>query len=142
MLQTGEAATISWVTNAFDFYPDTEINFTVDLYKGTGTDGELVETYTVENPADSTERKTSLTIPADKLTVTYPQSEYTVKVSMSAPEARSDTAALTVLSKPTKLGIQGGEASITDGETLNLTFTVENNPDATGAVTVTRMAGG
>ncbi len=142
VLRDGEDATVSWVTNAFDFYPGEDIDFTVELYAGTGTSGKLVETYTVENPADSTERKTSLTIPAEDLEVTYPQSEYTVKVSMDSPEAREATAALTVLSQPTRLGIQGGEASITDGETLDLTFTVKNNLTATGTVTVTRMAGG
>ena len=142
VLRDGEDAAVSWVTNAFDFYPGEDIDFTVALYKGTGTDGEPVKTYTVENSADSTERKTSLTIPEEDLEVTYPQSEYTVKVSMSAPEAREATASLTVLSLPTRLGIQGGEASITDDKTLGLTFTVANNETATGTVTVTRMAGG
>ena len=136
MIRDGDPFTVQWVTNALVFYPGQEHTFTVTITK----DGDAEPTY------EDTTNGTELTVDGGTLTATYPQSEYTVEVTLDNPvEGQADLtafASLTVLSLPTRLGIRGGEASITDGETLDLTFTVDNNEDATGTVSVTRMAGG
>lgn len=142
LIQAGKDATVSWVTNVFDFYPDADVTFTVSLFAGTETAGTPIETYTVENPAASTEKITECTIPAADLPVTYPQSQYTVQVSMTSPEARSDDTGITVLSPPTEMRITADKTSITDGETLSLGYSITENADATGTLSATRMAGG
>ncbi len=142
LIQAGKDATVSWVTNVFDFYPSADVTFTVSLFAGTETTGTPIETYTVENPAASTEKITECTIPAAVLPVTYPQSQYTVQVSMTSPEARSDDTGITVLSPPTEMRITADKTSITDGETLSLGYSITENADATGTLSATRMAGG
>ncbi len=141
LIQAGKDATVSWVTNVFDFYPSADVTFTVSLFAGTETTGTPIETYTVENPAASTEKITECTIPAAVLPVTYPQSQYTVQVSMASPEARSDDTGITVLSPPTEMRITADKTSITDGKTLELNYSI-NNASATGTLSATRMAGG
>ena len=141
LIQAGKDATVSWVTNVFDFYPSADVTFTVSLFVGTETTGTPIETYTVENPAASTEKITECTIPAADLPVTYPQSQYTVQVSMTSPEARSDDTGITVLSPPTEMRITADKTSITDGKTLELNYSI-NNASATGTLSATRMAGG
>ena len=141
LIQAGKGATVSWVTNVFDFYPDVDVTFTVSLFAGTETTGTPIETYTVENQAASTEKITECTIPAADLPVTYPQSQYTVQVIMTSPEARSDDTGITVLSPPTEMRITADKTSITDGETLELNYSI-NNASATGTLSATRMAGG
>ncbi|MFR7484930.1 MAG: cell wall anchor protein, partial [Acutalibacter sp.] len=141
LIQADKDATVSWVTNVFDFYPDADVTFTVSLFAGTETTGTPIETYTVENPAASTEKITEYTIPAADLPVTYPQSQYTVQVSMASPEARSDDTGITVLSPPTEMRITADKTSITDGKTLELNYSI-NNASATGTLSATRMAGG
>lgn len=131
----GNCATVKWNTNAMIFYPDHEIAFTVDLYKDDSTDKELVYTDTVVDVSQ-------LEIPAEYLTADYPQSQYTVKVSMSSPEAKSDTASITVLSPPTEMRITSDKTDLTDGESVSLTCTIDNNPTATGTLSATRMADG
>lgn len=140
LIQADKPATVTWNTNVFAFYPEADVTFTVSLYAGTDTTGTPSSTYTVENPADSAAKVTSCTIPADDLEVTYPQSQYTVRVSMESPEPREDTASITVLSPPTVMRITADTTSITDGETLDLTCTISNG--ATGALSVKRMADG
>lgn len=142
LIQADKDATVSWVTNVFGFYPDVDVTFTVSLFAGTETTGTPIETYTVENPAASTEKITEYTIPAADLPVTYPQSQYTVQVSMTSPEARSDDTGITVLSPPTEMRITADKTSITDGETLSLGYSITENADATGTLSATRMAGG
>ena len=73
LIQADKDATVSWVTNVFDFYPDADVTFTVSLFAGTDATGTPIETYTVENPAASTEKITECTIPAADLPVTYPR---------------------------------------------------------------------
>ena len=142
LIQADKDATVSWVTNVFDFYPDADVTFTVSLFAGTDATGTPIETYTVENPAASTEKITECTIPAADLPVTYPQSQYTVQVIMTSPEARSDDTGITVLSPPTEMRITADKTSITDGETLSLGYSITENADATGTLSATRMAGG
>ena len=139
LIQSGSAATVTWNTNVFEFYPDENVTFTVSLYAGATATG-TPKTYTVNNTAGG-ERITSYTIPADDLPVTYPQSQYTVKVSMDSPEAREDTASITVLSPPTEVRLTADKTSITDDKALALTCTI-NNTGAAGTLAVTRMAGG
>ncbi len=131
----GNCATVKWNTNAMIFYPDQQIAFTVDLYKDDSTDEELVYTDTVVDVSE-------MEIPAEYLTADYPQSQYTVKVSMSSPEAKSDTASITVLSPPTEMRITSDKTDLTDGESASLTCTIDNNPSATGTLSATRMADG
>lgn len=142
LLQSGSDATVTWNTNAFTFYPNTQIDFTVNLYAGTEASGDPVKTYTVQNPAGSEPKITQQTIPAADLPVTYPQSQYTVEVSMASPEARSDTASITVLSPPTEMRIASDKTDLTDGETASLICTISGNPDAKGTLSATRMADG
>lgn len=142
LIQAGKDATVSWVTNVFDFYPSADVTFTVSLFAGTETTGTPIETYTVENLATTPEKITECTIPAADLPVTYPQSQYTVQVSMTSPEARSDDTGITVLSPPTEMRITADKTSITDGETLSLGYSITENADATGTLSATRMAGG
>ena len=141
LIQADKDATVSWVTNVFDFYPDADVTFTVGLFAGTETTGTPIETYTVENLATTPEKITECTIPAADLPVTYPQSQYTVQVSMTSPEARSDDTGITVLSPPTEMRITADKTSITDGKTLELNYSI-NNASATGTLSATRMAGG
>ena len=141
-LQSGSDATVTWNTNAFAFYPNTQIDFTVNLYAGTEASGDPVKTYTVQNPAGSEPKITQQTIPASDLPVTYPQSQYTVEVSMASPEARSDTASITVLSPPTEMRITSDKTDLTDGETASLICTISGNPNAKGTLSATRMADG
>lgn len=141
LLQSGSDATVKWNTNVFDLYPDKDITFTVKLFAGTQATGEPSRTYEVSNTAGG-ERITSCTIPATELPVTYPQSQYTVQVSMASPEAKSDTASITVLSPPTEMRITSDKTDLTDGETASLTCTIGNNPDAAGTLSATLMADG
>ena len=141
LIQADKDATVSWVTNVFDFYPDADVTFTVGLFAGTETTGTPIETYTVENLATTPEKITECTIPAADLPVTYPQSQYTVQVSMTSPEARSDDTGITVLSPPTEMRITADKTSITDVKTLELNYSI-NNASATGTLSATRMAGG
>lgn len=141
LIQADKDATVSWVTNVFDFYPDADVTFTVSLFAGTDATGTPIETYTVENLATTPEKITECTIPAVDLPVTYPQSQYTVQVSMTSPEARSDDTGITVLSPPTEMRITADKTSITDGKTLELNYSI-NNASATGTLSATRMAGG
>ena len=134
LVREGNGATVKWITNAMEFYPDEEIEFTVKLYKGDSTDVDPVYTDTVTNDSQ-------LEIPAEHLTAEYPQSGYTVEVSMDSPEPRSDTASITVLSPPTEVRLAADKTSITDDKTLALTCTI-NNAGAAGTLAVTRMAGG
>ena len=142
LLQSGSDATVTWNTNAFAFYPNTQIDFTVNLYAGTEASGDPVKTYTVQNPVGSEPKITQQTIPAADLPVTYPQSQYTVEVSMASPEARSDTASITVLSPPTEMRITSDKTDLTDEESTFLTCTISGNPDAKGTLSATRMADG
>ena len=142
LLQSGSNAAVKWNTNVFELYPEKDVTFTVKLYKGTDTTGELVQTYTVENPADSETKVTSYTIPAADLAVSYPQSQYTVEVSIAEPEQRSATSSITVLSPPTEMRLTSDKTDLTDGETASLTCTIHNNPDAAGTLSATRMADG
>lgn len=141
LLQSGSDATVKWNTNVFDLYPDKDITFTVKLFAGTQATGEPSETYEVSNTAGG-ERITSCTIPAAELPVTYPQSQYTVQVSMASPEAKSADASITVLSPPTEMRITSDKTDLTDGESASLTCTISNNPDASGTLSATRMADG
>lgn len=135
LVREGSSATVKWNTNAMVFYPDQSITFTVDLYKGDSTEGEPDYTGTVVDVAE-------LEIPAEYLEADYPQSQYTVKVSMSSPEAKSDTASITVLSPPTEMRITSDKTDLTDTESASLTCTISNNPDASGTLSATRMADG
>lgn len=135
LVREGSSATVKWNTNAMVFYPDQSITFTVDLYKGDSTEGEADYTGTVVDVAE-------LEIPAEYLKADYPQSQYTVKVSMSSPEAKSDTASITVLSPPTEMRITSDKTDLTDTESASLTCTISNNPDASGTLSATRMADG
>lgn len=141
LLQSGSDATVKWNTNVFDLYPDKDITFTVKLFAGTQATGEPSETYEVSNTAGG-ERITSCTIPAADLPVTYPQSQYTVQVSMASPEAKSADASITVLSPPTEMRITSDKTDLTDTESASLTCTISNNPDASGTLSATRMADG
>ena len=140
LIQAGSAATVTWNTNVFAFYPEEDVTFTIKLYAGTDTTG-TPKIYTVENPADSETKVTSLIIPPEDLPVSYPQSQYTVEVSMSSPEERYDTASITVLSPPTEMRLTAAKTSITDIEQLTLTCSISNN-SATGALSVKRVADG
>lgn len=133
LVRAGSAATVTWITNAMEFYPDTEIEFTVRLYAGDGTGGAKVYEDTVISDNE-------LTIPAEHLTADYPQSRYTVEVSMASPEPRSDTASITVLSPPTQVRVTAESTSITDQDTLVLNCTISNA--AAGALVVKRMTAG
>lgn len=141
LLQSGSDATVKWNTNVFDLYPDKNITFTVKLYKE-DTTSQLINTYTVENPANSETKTTQQVIPATDLPVTYPQSQYTVEVSMASPEAKSADASITVLSPPTEMRITSDKTDLTDTESASLTCTISNNPDASGTLSATRMADG
>ena len=138
LLQSGSDATVKWNTNVFDLYPDKDITFTVKLFAGTQATGEPSKTYEVSNTAGG-ERITSCTIPAAELPVTYPQSQYTVQVSMASPEAKSADASITVLSPPTEMRITSDKTDLTDTESASLTCTISNNPDASGTLSAKRM---
>lgn len=131
LVREGNDATVKWNTNAMVFYPDEKITFTVNLYKGSNTTEEPVYTGTVTDKAE-------LTIPADSLEVDYPQSQYTVTVSMEKPEARSAQTTITVLSKPTEMRIAAEKTAITDSDQLTLNCTISNT-GAKGELSVTRM---
>ena len=140
LIQAGSAATVTWNTNVFAFYPEEDVTFTIKLYAGTDTTG-TPKIYTVENPADSETKVTSLIIPPEDLPVSYPQSQYTVEVSMSSPEERYDTASITVLSPPTEMRLTAAKTSITDSEQLTLNCSISTN-SATGALSVKRVSDG
>lgn len=131
LVREGKDATVKWNTNAFVYYPGKDITFTVNLYKGQDTNSDPVYTGTVEN-------ETELTIPAENLTADYPQSQYTVQVSMTEPESRTATASITVLSPPTVMRVTADNTSITEQDTLTLDCTISNN-SATGTLAATRM---
>ena len=135
LVREGSSATVKWNTNAMVFYPDQSITFTVDLYKGDSTEGEPDYTGTVVDVAE-------LEIPAEYLKADYPQSQYTVQVSMASPEAKSADASITVLSPPTEMRITSDKTDLTDTESASLTCTISNNPDASGTLSATRMADG
>ena len=136
MIRDGDPFTVQWVTNALVFYPGQEHTFTVTITK----DGDAEPTY------EGTTSGTELTVDGGTLTATYPQSEYTVKVTLDNPvEGQDDltaSASLTVLSPPTQMRITTDETSIRDDETLTLDYSITNNSAATGTVSVTRMVGG
>lgn len=135
LVREGSSATVKWNTNAMVFYPDQSITFTVDLYKGDSTQGEPDYTGTVVDVAE-------LEIPAEYLKADYPQSQYTVQVSMASPEAKSADASITVLSPPTEMRITSDKTNLIDTESASLTCTISNNPDASGTLSATRMADG
>ena len=132
LVREGSSATVKWNTNAMVFYPDQSITFTVDLYKGDSTEGEPDYTGTVVDVAE-------LEIPAEYLKADYPQSQYTVQVSMASPEAKSADASITVLSPPTEMRITSDKTDLTDTESASLTCTISNNPDASGTLSAKRM---
>ena len=131
LVREGKDATVKWNTNALVYYPGKDITFTVNLYKGQDTSSDPVYTGTVEN-------ETELTIPAEYLKADYPQSQYTVQVSMTEPESRTATASITVLSPPTVMRVTADNTSITEQDTLTLDCTISNN-SATGTLAATRM---
>lgn len=131
LVREGKDATVKWNTNAFVYYPGKDITFTVNLYKGQDTNSDPVYTGTVEN-------ETELTIPAEYLKADYPQSQYTVQVSMTEPESRTATASITVLSPPTVMRVTADNTSITEQDTLTLDCTISND-SATGTLSATRM---
>ena len=131
LVREGKDATVKWNTNAFVYYPGKDITFTVNLYKGQDTNSDPVYTGTVEN-------ETELTIPAENLTADYPQSQYTVQVSMTEPESRTATASITVLSPPTVMRVNAKDTSITEQDTLTLDCTISND-SATGTLAATRV---
>ena len=131
LVREGKDATVKWNTNALVYYPKEEITFTVNLYEGKDTNSDPVYTGTAEN-------KTELTIPAENLTADYPQSQYTVQVSMTEPESRTATASITVLSPPTVMRVNAKDTSITEQDTLTLDCTISND-SATGTLSATRM---
>lgn len=134
LIQAGKDATVSWVTNASSFYPNDQIKISVDLYAGTDATGTPVS-ITVDGAS-------SATISKEHLSVTYPQSQYTVKVTLQAgPQTLDATTGITVLSPPTEMRITADKTSITDGKTLELNYSI-NNASATGTLSATRMAGG
>ena len=131
LVREGKDATVKWNTNALVYYPNEEITFTVNLYEGEDTNSKPVYTGTAEN-------KTELTIPAENLTADYPQSQYTVQVSMTEPESRTATASITVLSPPTVMRVNAKDTSITEQDTLTLDCTISND-SATGTLAATRV---
>ena len=131
LVREGKDATVKWNTNAFVYYPGKDITFTVNLYKGQDTNSDPVYTGTVEN-------ETELTIPAENLTADYPQSQYTVQVSMTEPESCTATASITVLSPPTVMRVNAKDTSITEQDTLTLDCTISND-SATGTLSATRV---
>ncbi len=131
LVREGKDATVKWNTNAFVYYPGKDITFTVNLYKGQDTNSDPVYTGTVEN-------ETELTIPAENLTADYPQSQYTVQVSMTEPESRTATASITVLSPPTVMRVTADNTSITEENPLSLNCTISNE-DAKGTLSATRV---
>ena len=131
LVQEGKDATVKWNTNALVYYPGKDITFTVNLYKGQDTNSDPVYTGTVEN-------ETELTIPAENLTADYPQSQYTVQVSMTEPESRTATASITVLSPPTVMRVTADNTSITEENPLSLNCTISNE-DAKGTLSATRV---
>ena len=134
LIQADKDATVSWVTNASSFYPNDQIKISVDLYAGTDATGTPVS-ITVDGAS-------SATISKEHLSVTYPQSQYTVKVTLQAgPQTLEATTGITVLSPPTEMRITADKTSITDVKTLELNYSI-NNASATGTLSATRMAGG
>lgn len=131
LVREGKDATVKWNTNALVYYPGKDITFTVNLYKGQDTSSDPVYTGTVEN-------ETELTIPAENLTADYPQSQYTVQVSMTEPESRTATASITVLSPPTVMRVTADNTSITEENPLSLNCTISNE-DAKGTLSATRV---
>lgn len=131
LVREGKDATVKWNTNALVYYPGKDITFTVNLYKGQDTNSDPVYTGTVEN-------ETELTIPAENLTADYPQSQYTVQVSMTEPESRTATASITVLSPPTVMRVTADNTSITEENPLSLNCTISNE-DAKGTLSATRV---
>ncbi len=141
LIQVGSNAVVTWNTNVFEFYPDATATFTIALYNGTDTTGNPIKAY--DNvTATSENRVTSYTILAEDLPVTYPQSQYTVKVTMTvASQTISREASITVLSPPTEMRLTAAKTSITDIEQLTLTCSISNN-SATGALSVKRVSDG
>lgn len=131
LVREGKDATVKWNTNALVYYPGKDITFTVNLYKGQDTNSDPVYTGTVEN-------ETELTIPAENLKADYPQSQYTVQVSMTEPESRTATASITVLSPPTVMRVTADNTSITEENPLSLNCTISNE-DAKGTLSATRV---
>ena len=131
LVREGKDATVKWNTNALVYYPGKDITFTVNLYKGQDTNSDPVYTGTVEN-------ETELTIPAEYLKADYPQSQYTVQVSMTEPESRTATASITVLSPPTVMRVTADNTSITEENPLSLNCTISNE-DAKGTLSATRV---
>ena len=131
LVREGKDATVKWNTNAFVYYPGKDITFTVNLYKGQDTSVDPVYTGIAKN-------ETELTIPAEKLTADYPQSQYTVQVSMTEPESRTATASITVLSPPTVMRVNAKDTSITEENPLSLNCTISNE-DAQGTLSATRV---
>ena len=116
--------TVVWSSNAMGFLQGDAV-FTVAI---TDAESEPVYETTVTNALQ-------LEVPAGTLKADYPQSTYTVTVSLEYLSAQTT---LTVLAPPTQMRVAADKASITDSEALPLTFTTTNG--ATGKVTVTRGA--
>lgn len=141
LIQAGSNAAVTWNTNVFEFYPDATATFTIALYNGTDTAGTPIKTYD-DVTATSENRVTSYTILAEDLPVTYPQSQYTVKVTMTvATQTISREASITVLSPPTEMRITANKTAITDSEQLALNCSISNG-SATGTLSVKRVADG
>ena len=141
LIQAGSNAAVTWNTNVFEFYPDATATFTIALYNDTNTTGTPIKTYD-DVTATSENRVTSYTILAEDLPVTYPQSQYTVKVTMTvATQTISREASITVLSPPTEMRLTANKTSITDIEQLTLNCSISNS-SATGALSVNRVADG
>ena len=138
LIQSGDPFTVIWVSNAMVFYPKEEHTFTVTI---TDSEGNAVVNRAVTDVSQ-------LEVPADTLTAGYPQSEYTVTVTLPHPvegeAALTATASLTVLSPPTQVRITADTTSITDADdsTLTLNYSITGNEDAGGVLSVTRMEGG
>lgn len=142
LIQSGSSAAIKWDTNLFLLFPDRDVDFTVKLYEG-DANGTLVESHTVKNPASSEEKITTFEVPADTLTAEYPQSKYTVVVSVATPASLSAQTTITVLAPPAKLKITADKTSVTDTETLPLSCSITGgSDDAAGTLSVSRMADG
>ena len=138
MLRAGNAAQIRWITNAHALYPDNPTSITVNVYAGETTGGDPVFSDTVSYTGSASSIN-QMEVPANELTVTYPRSTYTVEVKMTAPESKTATAALTVLSPPTQVQVAASHTSITDSQSASVTTSISNG--AKGKLSVSRVAG-
>ncbi len=128
-----EDVSVVWTTNALVYYPGTDVSFAVQV---TDKEGNVVHT-------DTAAGDTKVTIPAGTLTAGYPQSEYTVTVRMTAPEAAEAVTSIVVLPPPTQMRITADTTTITDDSPLALTCTIHSSAtNGTGNLTAFRMTDG